>query len=156
MTEAGTSAAPRRDMVTDGLAALEQLREPGGDVRTMLEDAGHRLLQSHCAEESWALRRLIHAEIIKFPDLLHVVQREGTHRIKDALAGRLARLTLSGRLHTRDPDLAAEQFLALLAGPMEMRSRLGTRQVPDDELRAVAQATVDTFLHAYAPRPQNA
>jgi TetR/AcrR family transcriptional repressor of mexJK operon len=53
---------------------------------------------------------------------------------------------------TRNPDLAAEQFLALLTGPMEMRSRLGTRQVPDDELRAVTQTTVEAFLHLYAPR----
>ena len=29
-------------------------------------------------------------------------------------------------------------------------ARLGTRRVPDDELRAVTRAAVSTFLHAFA------
>lgn len=95
----------------------------------------------------------MHAEATRFPELLDVVQREGAQRVKDTLADRLARLTLSARLRNRDPDLAAEQFLALLLGPMEMRSRLGTRRVPDGELRTVARAAVDTFLAAYATQP---
>ncbi|MFI8433247.1 TetR/AcrR family transcriptional regulator [Streptomyces sp. NPDC079020] len=135
------------------LAALEGLREPGHDVREALELTGHRLVRSYSTEESWALRRLLHAEATRFPELLDAVQREGAQRVKDTLADRLARLTLSGRLRTRDPDLAAEQFLALLTGPVETRSRLGTRQVPDDELRDVTQAAVSTFLHAYATAP---
>ncbi|MFC9858779.1 MULTISPECIES: TetR/AcrR family transcriptional regulator [unclassified Streptomyces] len=139
--------------VAHHLAALEGLREPGDGVRAALELTGHRLLRSHSTEESWALRRLMHAEATRFPELLDVVQREGAQRVKDTLADRLARLTLSARLRNRDPDLAAEQFLALLLGPMEMRSRLGTRRVPDGELRTVARAAVDTFLHAYATQP---
>ncbi|WP_342776361.1 TetR/AcrR family transcriptional regulator C-terminal domain-containing protein [Streptomyces armeniacus] len=46
---------------------------------------------------------------------------------------------------------AAEQFLALLTGPMEQRSLLGTRAVPETELRAAAQAAVRTFLLAFGP-----
>lgn len=135
-----------------GLGALEQLREPDGDVRPLLEEAGHRILKNHCDPESQALRWLLNAEAARFPDLLETIQRESEQRLHDALADRLARLALSGRLHTSDPDLAAEQFLALLTGPMALRTRLGTRKVSDAELRAVGRAAVDTFLRAYAPR----
>lgn len=64
---------------------------------------------------------------------------------------RLARLSLAGRLRPCDPAQAAEQLLALLTGPMEARTRLGTRTVPAAVTRAVARAAVDTFLRAYGP-----
>ncbi|MFE4643501.1 TetR/AcrR family transcriptional regulator [Streptomyces sp. NPDC056730] len=139
-----------------GLAALDRLREPDGDMRPLLEETGHRILENHCDPESRALRRLLNAEAARFPDLLETVQREGAQRLHDALADRLARFALSGRLGTGDPDLAAEQFLALLTGPLELRTRLGTREVSDAELRTVARAAVDTFLRAYAPRAVDA
>jgi TetR/AcrR family transcriptional regulator, mexJK operon transcriptional repressor len=133
------------------LAALDGLREPEADLRAALEEAGYRLLKSHCSSESQALRCLLHAEASRFPGLLKEVQREGPQRVQDVLADRLARLGLSGRLSISDPDQSSEQFLALLTGPMELRSRLGTCRVPEAELRSVARAAVDTFLHAYGP-----
>jgi hypothetical protein len=52
---------------------------------------------------------------------------------------------------------AAEQLLALLTGPMEVRSQLGARHVPEEERHAVADAAVETFLLAYGPgRPGDA
>jgi TetR/AcrR family transcriptional regulator, mexJK operon transcriptional repressor len=133
------------------LTALDQLREPEGELRSALEETGYRLLKSHCSGESQALRWLLHAEASRFPGLLKEVQREGAQRVHDVLADRLARLALSGRLSISDPDQPSEQFLALLTGPMELRSRLGTRRVPESELRSVARAATDTFLHAYGP-----
>ncbi|MFZ3572791.1 TetR/AcrR family transcriptional regulator C-terminal domain-containing protein [Streptomyces sp. BH097] len=70
-------------------------------------------------------------------------------RVGEALADRLSRLTVSGRLRPCDPEFAAEQFLALITGPLEVRSRLGTRTIGPAELRELADAAVDTFLHAY-------
>ncbi|OEV13123.1 TetR/AcrR family transcriptional regulator [Streptomyces nanshensis] len=131
------------------LAALDRLREPEGEMRSALEETGHRLLKSHCSSESQALRGLLHAEGPRFPGLLKEAQRQGPQRVQDVLADRLARLALSGRLTITDPDQSSEQFLALLTAPLELRSRLGTRRVPDAELRAVARAATDTFLRAY-------
>ncbi|SOD65566.1 transcriptional regulator, TetR family [Streptomyces zhaozhouensis] len=134
----------------DALTAFEGLREPGDGTAAALEEAGHRLLRGHCGAESRALRGLLHAEAGHFPDLVEELQRNGARRVHDALADRLARLALGGRLDISDPDRAAEQFLALLTGPMELRSGLGTREVPDAELHSVARAATDTFLSAYA------
>lgn len=67
----------------------------------------------------------------------------------EALADRLARLALAGQLDLADPAQAAEQFAALLTGPVEARSQLGARKLPAAELKAMTRAAVDTFLKAF-------
>lgn len=132
------------------LASLDPLREPSNDIGTALTQAARHLVRCHCEDESWALRRLLYAEAARFPDLLGAIQQQGVQRLAEALADRLARLTLAGRLHARHPEVAAEQFLALLTAPLETRSRLGTRPLAAKELDAVADAAVHTFLRAYS------
>ncbi|MEV4167527.1 TetR/AcrR family transcriptional regulator C-terminal domain-containing protein [Nonomuraea dietziae] len=58
-----------------------------------------------------------------------------------------------GTADATEPAEAAEQFTALLIGPMEARSRMGTREVGDTELRQVTRAAVRTFLQAFSPAP---
>jgi hypothetical protein len=84
-----------------------------------------------------------------FPELLDSVHGRTAGKLSEALADRLARLSLAGRLRPCDPGMAAEHFLALLTGPMEARSRLGTRKVSAAETRAISDAAVDVFLSAY-------
>jgi len=139
--------------MAQNLAVVGRLADPGDDLRAALEDIGDRLLLCYSSDESWALRRLIYAEAARFPDLLDVVRGGGrTNRVTEALADRLARLALDGRLRLSDPAQAAEQFIALLTGPMEERSRFGTEQVPSDEQRRLARAAVHTFLQAFGTR----
>ncbi|MFR9723711.1 TetR/AcrR family transcriptional regulator [Streptomyces sp. MS19] len=132
-------------------AALDPLAAPGGDLAGTLRRVGHRLLVLHADERSCALRRLLYAEVTHFPEVLDIANESGAHRLAESLADRFARLALAGRLRAGDPASAAEQFLALLLGPMEARSRMGTRPIADDELRAVADAATDTFLRAWGP-----
>jgi TetR/AcrR family transcriptional repressor of mexJK operon len=60
-----------------------------------------------------------------------------------------ARLALAGQLKITDPAVAAEQFGALLTAPLETRSHLGTRVLGSEELAAVTQNAVQTFLRAF-------
>jgi AcrR family transcriptional regulator len=131
------------------LAVVERLAEPD-DVRAALEHVGVHLLRCHCDERSRAVRQLLQAEAARFPDLIDQVWSSATHRVTQALADRLARLMLTGRLRTGDPVEAAEQLFALLAGPVDARSRFGTREVPTPEQESIARAAVRTFLAAYA------
>ncbi|WP_067527119.1 TetR/AcrR family transcriptional regulator [Nocardia uniformis] len=130
------------------LAAVEQLENVGDDLAATLRAVGSQLAACYCADDSQTLRRLVCAEALQFPDLLDIVDAV-SKRVTRALADRLARLTLSGTLDIDDPDMAAAQFAALLTGPADARSRLGTGPLPDRELRTIADAAVTTFLAAY-------
>lgn len=131
------------------LAAVERLVDTGGDLRPILEDVGLRLIQCYCDDDSWALRRLLYAELAHLPDLLEIVQVQAAQRVQRALAGRLAHLALAGRLRITDPGAAVEQLTSLLTGPLEARARWGTRQLRTKEMREVAAAAIDTFLRVY-------
>lgn len=135
--------------LAEHLAIVEQLSDSRGDLRATLEDVGYRLLERYFDEKTVLYRRLLTAEITRFPDLLDIVRGRAADRIMDALADRLARLALAGRLRIADPVVAADQFWALLVAPAEVRSRMGTRRVPPTELRAVARVAMDTFLRAF-------
>lgn len=127
------------------LAAVEPLRDPGDDLRAALVAVGDRLLELYCDERSWALRRLLYAEVARFPEL-----GCGVDKLTEALADRFARFSLQGKLDVQEPEVAAEQFLALLTGPMDNRTAFGTRPAPAAELHSVAESAVRTFLSAFA------
>ncbi|MFD5558072.1 TetR/AcrR family transcriptional regulator [Streptomyces sp. NPDC127068] len=134
----------------ENLAVLDRLRAPGDDLEAALDDVAFRLLKICRGERAGALRWLTHAQVAEFPDLVVAVQERTAVRVADALADRLARLALAGRLRTGDPAHAAEQLLSLLTGPLELRSRLGTRPLSTAETRAIAERAVRTFLRAHA------
>ncbi|TDV48843.1 TetR/AcrR family transcriptional regulator [Actinophytocola oryzae] len=146
-------AASADQALARNLAVLDRLTDRGDDLRATLEGVGLRLLQCYCDDRSWALRRLLSSEINQFPELLDIVHTRAAGRVTEALADRLARLSIAGHLHAPDPLVAAEQFFSLLSGSIDTRARLGTRRVPNTELRTVARAAVDTFLKAFAQKP---
>jgi TetR/AcrR family transcriptional repressor of mexJK operon len=143
-------------VLAENLAVVDRLRDPGPDLRSALEDVGHRLIRACCDERSRSLRWLTYAQVARFPDLIEEVHSRTADQLSEALGDQLARLALSGRLRPLEPTGAAEQLLALLTGPMESRSRLGTRKVTAAQMRAVALSAVDTFLRAYGPEPGEA
>jgi hypothetical protein len=120
-----------------------------GELTGVLQEVGLRLAECYCDERSWALRRLLQAEIQNLPDLQDIVRDRASDRVNEALADRLARLALAGHLKVADPAIAAEQFGALLTAPLETRSRLGTRTLGRAELAEVTQNAVQTFLRAF-------
>lgn len=139
--------AAARTALAERIALLEPLHEGNvGDLRATVEAVGLNLLRQLGTEHSCSLRRLFRAEAGRCPD---VVDAYGPHRLADALADRFARLALQGRLRAPDPAIAAEQFIALLSGPIETRSRLGTRPIDDSALRDIARAAADTFIRAF-------
>ncbi|AIG75300.1 TetR family transcriptional regulator [Amycolatopsis japonica] len=147
----GAMAATADSVAADTLDAIEPLRDAGADVRATLRTAASRLLRICSGERSHALRSLAYAELAAFPELAVTMQERTSVHLTEALADRFARLALSGALRSCDPARAAEQFLALLIGPLESRSRLGARALPAAELDGIAESAVDTFVRAYGP-----
>ncbi|TCO48626.1 AefR-like transcriptional repressor [Kribbella antiqua] len=144
-------AALADQALTRNLAAVDLLRAGAGtDLQAVLEEVGLRLAECYCDERSWALRRLLQAEVTNLPDLLDIVRERASDKVNEALADRFARLALAGHLSVSDPAVAAEQFGALLTAPLETRSQLGTRTLPEKELTEVTQNAVRTFLRAFS------
>lgn len=141
-------AALADDALARNLAAVESLR-PDREPAEALTEVGRKLAECYCDEKSWALRRLLHAEFGSMPELQDIVRDRATDKVNDALADRLARLALAGKLRITDPAMAAEQFGALLTAPLETRSRLGTRKLSKAELDEVTGNAVQTFLLAF-------
>lgn len=139
-------------LAAENLAAVERLRDlaPDADLRAALTGTADRLLRICGSERGRALKWLTYAQVGAFPDLVDAVLERTGRRLGAALADRLARLSLAGRLRPCDPEQAAEHFLALLTAPYEARSALGTRPLPATALHGLAEAAVDTFLLAYA------
>ncbi|GAB7039025.1 MULTISPECIES: TetR/AcrR family transcriptional regulator [Catenuloplanes] len=136
-------------LLRENLATVARLADPGTDLRQTLLAVGRDLARTGADERTWALRRLLHAEAARFPELLDDAVDQDVRRLTEALADRFARLALGGRLHLTDPTVAAEQFLALVDGPLESRSRYGTRPVTAADQEQIANAAVQTFIAAF-------
>ena len=72
----------------------------GDDLAATLTETGLRLAECYCDERTEALRRLLRAE--GRAELLDIVRNRATDRVNDALAARLARLALAGKLMLGD------------------------------------------------------
>jgi len=56
----------------------------------------------------------------------------------------------AGRLHIPDPELAAEQLMALLRAGLHLRATLGIPPSPNEaEIDSTVAAAVGTFLATY-------
>jgi len=131
------------------LAALAAFPPEPDDLRVELTLLGRRLTTCFADPVSASLRRLLQAEITRFPDLLDEVRAGAATPVVDALAGRLARLATAGHLRLADPVRAANQFIALIGDELPALTALGTRPAPPEQLDAVITAGVDTFLRAF-------
>lgn len=133
------------------LAALAAFSDVPIDLRAELTAVGRGLVDCYLDEQSAALRRLLNAEIVRFPDLYDSVLASGPDQANEALTGWLARLANAGHLRIEDPLRAASQFFALISCDLPAQSALGTRPVADADIDRGVAAGVDTFLRAFAP-----
>src|SRR6476469_3462467 len=95
------------------LAVLESLPFLPEDLGDALFQISRKMVGCINNEETRSLRRLLNAEIMQFPDLNDMMQRDAAMPMIEALAGRLARLAHAGYLDIDDPIEAAGELLAL-------------------------------------------
>jgi TetR/AcrR family transcriptional regulator, mexJK operon transcriptional repressor len=121
-----------------------------GDVRGSLTVLGRRFLDLVLSDDAIALYRIILAEVTRFPVLGEVFWRAGPERERIQIEAFLRGAVATGSLALDNPRLAAEQFVGLVRGDIQLRQalRLGGA-AGDDEIRAAAAAAVDTFIRAF-------
>jgi AcrR family transcriptional regulator len=135
------------DEVSDPVyAEVLGLKDSGAPQRD-LTDLARRQLAGVMVPELLALRRLVIAEAIRFPDLGRAFYDRGPGRTMAALGAAFARLHDQGRLHCPDPELAARHFNWLVMGePLNQAMLLGST---DTTLDHWAAEGVAAFMAAY-------
>lgn len=147
------------DVVTDTVSAVSdpvhaEARRvaDSGDLAADLRDLARRQLQGVMTPRLIALRRLVIAEAVRFPQLAQAFYDLGPGRTINALTETFARLHARGLLRCDDPRLAATQFNWLVMSDPINRAMFSPTSRPDPAaLQRAADTAVQTFLTAYRP-----
>jgi AcrR family transcriptional regulator len=124
-----------------------------GDVHASLTELGRRFLHLLLSPDALALHRIILGEVIRFPVLGEVFWRAGPERNLQQIQAFLEDAAAVGALRLPQPRLAAEQFVGLVRGEIQLRQLL--RLEPEagrQEVHAAVEAAVETFIRAFARR----
>lgn len=124
------------------------------DVKAYLEAYAWRQLSVVLTPRLMQLRRLVIAEVGRFPDLAEALYEHGPKRAVGLLAAMIERLAKRGLLTVDDPVVAATHFNWLvMSAPLNAAMLLGDRGIPKAaELRRQAEDGVRVFLAAYGRR----
>ncbi|HVC56722.1 MAG TPA: TetR/AcrR family transcriptional regulator [Stellaceae bacterium] len=120
------------------------------DIAASLTTIAARFLDLVLSPEAIALNRIIIGEVTRFPVLGQVFWEAGPARTRVQIEAFLRRAAAAGSLTLTDPQLAAEQFVALARGEIHLRSLLRL-EAPGDPaaLDAAVASTVALFLRAF-------
>lgn len=137
------------DVVQQEILALGRTGDLAADLRALARHQLDLVMQPHLLR----LRRLVIAELARFPELGRIFYARGPERTIVTLASIFDNLAGDGVLHTEDPHLAATQFnWLLMAEPLNRAMLIGIDETPATaELDRYADDAVRTFLAAYRP-----
>jgi AcrR family transcriptional regulator len=104
-------------------------------------------------DDHFRVVRRLRAESDRFPpDVVRSWQEAGPYRARRALAAQMALLADRGLLAVVEPELAAQQFMALITDTTISRAEFSATALAS-EIDRIARAGVHTFLYGYLPRP---
>jgi len=139
------------DMTTTLMAPLSMREAAKSTPERLLRSLGHDFLTLMLQPSSLALYRLIVAESARFPEIGGELYAVGPGRLIAVLADYLACETRNGRLAVAEPERAAEQFIGMLSGRVQLRALLGVCEDPTEaELNIRVEHAVASFLELYA------
>lgn len=131
------------------------------DVAASLFVLGRRFLELILSPDAIALHRIILGEVTRFPMLGAVFWHAGPERNLVQIEAFMRRAAAAGTLALADTRLAAEQFVGLVRGEIQLRHLLQLDAATDERvIRPAVEAAVVTFLRAFrparqAPQPQS-
>jgi TetR/AcrR family transcriptional regulator, mexJK operon transcriptional repressor len=124
--------------------------EGAGDLRARLSCLGRAVLDLLLAPETIATHRMVAAEAARSPEIGRAYYENGAARLLQRLEEIFATAMAAGELRRAHPRRAAEQFVGLIRGDLQLRSMLGVEAgVAKSAIDAVIRSGVDTFLRAY-------
>jgi len=125
----------------------------GDALLPYLQDYARRQLDVVLDERVLAIRRLVIAEAIRFPQLAETFWERGPLKAVEEMRDRFARFADAGLIVTPDPTASATAFNWLIMGQaLNAAMLLGTRGIPDAPARArIAADATRIFLAAHTP-----
>lgn len=142
-------AAVLRDRIRRWLAPLSTAAEAAEvkpkEIATALHDVSRDVLALALTPECTALRRILAAQAIQFPDLAKLAHEEGWQRSVRAVEVLLREFKARGQLEVKDPAIAADLFLNLVLGTSERMALYEIATDPKVQERR-RRAAVELFL----------
>jgi len=132
-------------------AALDETILDSNDLERDFVALARRWVRLFLREDANALRRLVIAEGVRYPEIMAGWAEAGPVRARSHLVRALEQLAERGRLEVPDPERAAEQLALLVTNPAYNRSVLGTVPLSDDEIDDIVVPNVRMFLRAHRP-----
>ena len=127
------------------------------NIRASLAVLGRRYLELVLSPDAIALHRIILGEVTRFPGLGEVFWRAGPERQRLQIEAFLKSAVASGTLTVPDARLAAEHFVSLVRGEVQLRQLLLLEaKAGEAEIDAVAEGAVDTFMRAFERQADDA
>ena len=118
--------------------------------REVLPEMGRRVFRMMMSEQALQIFRMVIAEAEKFPELARSFYAAGPVRAIGHVSAYLDRATRDGWLRVEDPQIAAEQFFALMTGKLCMQRRLHLIAMPTEaEIDHEVGNSVRMFLESY-------
>jgi TetR/AcrR family transcriptional repressor of mexJK operon len=131
----------------ENIMPADDLPDGGTGEHEALKVIGGRILRFLLLDKSLAINRLVIAESVRFPELGRAFYENGPVFGRTRLAAWMA---ARPALVVPEPEIAAEQFLALLRAGLYFRATLGLEPEPDEPaIDAVVISAVGAFLRAY-------
>ncbi len=145
------------DMIRTLVGPLSMAQTAHSPPERQLRSFARDLLKHMLQPSSLALYRLIVAESARFPELGASIYGAGAGQLIRILADHLEAESRRGRLSVDHPERAAELFIGMLSGRVQLRALLGVHEPPGDtELDARVEHCVSSFLSLYPPRSAGA
>lgn len=132
-----------------GLNDIQSVLTGQGALRDQLEQAAGILLELLTAPDFIASYRMVMSEATRLPALAALYYR-GAAQLLAALSESFARLADAGVLNVSDPLRAAEHFVGLIRGDLQLRALLGMSAPDAAERAAIIKSGVSVFEHFYA------
>lgn len=118
-------------------------------LRAKLMQLGSDLLDHLMASETVAVHRMVIAESRLFPEVGALFYEGGPQKLLSRLEGLFADLMKAGQLSPGDPRHAAEQFIGVIRGDMQLRAMLGLSPGSTRQRNEVLRDGVEMFIRAY-------
>ncbi|HET7674491.1 MAG TPA: TetR/AcrR family transcriptional regulator [Gammaproteobacteria bacterium] len=129
------------------LGTLRSQRAASGRPQTVLYRLARAYVEQMLAPDTLALYRTLMIEVQRAPELGETYYRSGPAVLVATLSDYLRDQTAQGLMHVPEPRIAAEQFFAMLGGPLQTRALLGIDvRPPPARVDAYIKSAVKVFL----------